>query len=125
MDFIKEIYTLDENTSQVIQDIIYDTNNYLSVRNMPLYFIVSLCHRAQLANVEEKEYISLVDNILRVEDKGLWKDFSTKNVYCDKNFCKLEYQLFKNMVEYLTLRENILNEEKENNILKRKFEDMS
>ena len=93
MDFIKDIYTLDENTSQVIDDIIYK-NNYPSIRKMSLEFIVSLCNRAQLAGVEEKEYISLVDNILRVEDKGLWKDFSTKNVYCDKKFCKLEYQLF-------------------------------
>ena len=125
MDFIGEIYNLNKRTSQVIEDIIYDKHNYYSVKNMSLEFIVSLCNRAKLADVDEKEYISLVDNIQRIEDHGLWKDFSTKNVYCDKNICKLEYQLFKNMVQYLTLREKILSEEKENNTLKRKIENIS
>lgn len=125
MDFINDILPLDDTTSKVIERIIYDKSCNLKIKNMPLEFVISLCERAKLAGVNANEYISLVDSIQTIEDQGLWKNFRSDNVYCNKEFCKIEYKLFKILVEYLKLREKILNEDKTQNTLKRKFVNIS
>tara|TARA_Y100000816_G_scaffold289602_1_gene276395 strand:- start:3317 stop:3694 length:378 start_codon:yes stop_codon:yes gene_type:complete len=125
MDFINNICNSDDSTSKVIEEIIYNQNSKLNLKKMTIMFVISLCDRAKLAGVDEKEYISLVASIQNIEDQGLWKNFSSDNVYCNKKFCELEYKLFKQLVEYLTLREKILYEEKINNTLKRKYDYIS
>ena len=125
MDFINDILPLDDTTSKVIERIIYDKSCNLKIKNMPLEFVISLCERAKLAGVNANEYISLVDSIQTIEDQGLWKKFRSDNVYCNEEFCKIEYKLFKILVEYLKLREKILNEDKTQNTLKRKFVNIS
>jgi hypothetical protein len=121
MEFIKGIYPIDESTSRVIENIIYDRNINPKIKQMPLNFIISLCERAKLAGVDENEYLLLASSIQEIEDNGLWKTYDLKNVYCNKEICILEYKLFKNIIQYITLREKILNEEKKNNTLKRKY----
>ena len=125
MDFINDVHNLGDSTSKVIEEIIYNPNCNTNIKKMTLMFVISLCDRAKLAGVDEKEYISLVASIQNIGDQGLWKDFRTNNVYCNKKFCEIEYKLFKQLVEYLTLREKILNEEKINNTLKRKYNSIS
>ena len=125
MDFINDIISFDDTTYKVIERIIYDKSCNLNIKNMPLEFVISLCERAKLAGVNANEYISLVDSIQTIEDQGLWKNFRSDNVYCNEEFCKIEYKLFKILVEYLKLREKILNEDKTQNTLKRKFVNIS
>ena len=125
MDFINDVHNADDSTSKVIEEIIYNPNCNANINKMTLMFVISLCDRAKLAGVDEKEYISLVASIQNIEDQGLWKVFRSDNVYCNKKFCEIEYKLFKQLVEYLTLREKILNEEKIYNTLKRKYDYIS
>lgn len=125
MDFINDVHNLDYSTSKVIEEIIYNPNCNANIKKMSLTFVISLCNRAKLAGVDEKEYISLVASIQNIEDQGLWKVFRSDNVYCNKKFCEIEYKLFEQLVEYLTLREKILNEEKKNDTLKRKYDYIS